>query len=74
MFRHGLNHNHFVVIWPPLSPDLPSLDFYLWGYVKDSYQEKLLARDEGLRCIMDGAALMPNNNGNMQKATRVILK
>lgn len=23
------------VIWPPRSPDLTSLDFFLWGYIKD---------------------------------------
>ena len=23
------------ISWPPRSPDLTSLDFFLWGYVKD---------------------------------------
>ena len=22
-------------LWPPRSPDITSLDFFLWGYVKD---------------------------------------
>jgi hypothetical protein len=24
-----------MVEWPPRSPDLTSLDFFLWGYLKD---------------------------------------
>jgi len=28
--------------WPPRSPDLPPLDFFLWGYIKNSvYAEKI---------------------------------
>ncbi|PSN40246.1 hypothetical protein C0J52_25198, partial [Blattella germanica] len=23
------------ICWPPLSPDITSLDFFLWGYVKE---------------------------------------
>ncbi|EFN79461.1 hypothetical protein EAI_08372, partial [Harpegnathos saltator] len=26
---------HGPVAWPARSPDLTSLDFYLWGYLKD---------------------------------------
>ena len=27
--------------WPPFSPDLPVVDFYLWGFIKDSvYKER----------------------------------
>jgi hypothetical protein len=25
------------IAWPPLSPDLTSLDFSVWGYVKDKF-------------------------------------
>lgn len=24
------------ILWPPRSPDLSPLDFFLWGYVKDT--------------------------------------
>ena len=33
-------HNRWIghdepICWPPRSPDLTPLDFFLWGYVKD---------------------------------------
>ena len=28
------------VLWPPRSPDLNPLDFFLWGYVKDAVYSK----------------------------------
>jgi len=46
--------------WPPRSPDLPPLDFYVWGYMKDKVYavqintkeqliERILSADDDLR-------------------------
>jgi hypothetical protein len=45
----GWNLNHYILIWPPCSPDLTPFDFYLWGYMKDlMILEKLQTWDEHL--------------------------
>lgn len=34
-FANRIISTRSVVAWPPRSPDLTPLDFYLWGYIKD---------------------------------------
>jgi very-short-patch-repair endonuclease len=36
-------------------------------------RQKSETRDELLRCVMDGAAVMRNNNESIRKATRAVL-
>ena len=47
----------FEVQWPPKSPDLSPLDFFLWGWMKSEvYKEKVNTRDELVTRIMKSAA------------------
>lgn len=42
------------IIWPPRSPDLTPLDFFLWGYVKDMvYKEPVTTSEDMRRRILD---------------------
>jgi hypothetical protein len=34
-FPNRWNGRHGPTTWPPRSPDITLLDFFLWGYVKD---------------------------------------
>jgi hypothetical protein len=44
------------IAWPPRSPDLPSLDFSLWGFVKDRlFVPPLLANVTELRTPITAA-------------------
>ena len=44
-----------TINWPPRSPDLSPLDFYLWGLMKSEvYRKKADTRDELLVNILDG--------------------
>lgn len=44
------------VAWPPRSPDLSSLDFFLWGYLKSIVYETPLDSDEDLVARLSEAA------------------
>ena len=43
-----------LVEWPPRSPDLPPLDFYLWGHLKVMvYQESMRDLNHMKDCIIN---------------------
>lgn len=49
-----------IIEWPPRSPDLAPLDFFLWGYLKDRvYRTNPQDLDELRRRIVEEAALIP---------------
>ena len=38
------------IAWPPRSPDMTPLDFFLWGYVKDQvYSTRVIDLDNNLK-------------------------
>ena len=46
--------------WPPRSPDLNPLDFYLWGHIKTNvYRTKPRSIDELKQRITDSIAVIP---------------
>ena len=48
------------VEWPPRSPDLTPMDFFLWGYIKDIvYRKKLEKLEELEEAIQEAIAAIP---------------
>jgi hypothetical protein len=64
------------VHWPPRSPDLTSLGFWWWGWVKSEvFKEKVNTRDELVACIMNSAALLQQEcQDDLSRATRTVVK
>lgn len=61
--------------WPPRSPDLTPLDFFLWGHMKEIvYQEKSATIDELVMRIRNAAAQIQNNPDTIKKATRATIQ
>ncbi|KYN18416.1 hypothetical protein ALC57_09291 [Trachymyrmex cornetzi] len=60
------------VLWPPRSPDLNPLDFFLWGYVKDAvYSETPTTRWNMMERIKRAyEAITPLMLGNVQRNFR----
>lgn len=60
--------------WPPRSPDLTPLDYYLWGRMKALvYEEKVNTREELLVRINNAAELIRNKPDEIQNAIEAIL-
>ena len=49
LFPQRIVSLHHDVEWPPRSPDLMPLDFFLWGYIKSRVYQPPPADLEGLR-------------------------
>jgi hypothetical protein len=61
------------VLWPPRSPDLSVLDFYLWGAIKDKVYKETYASIDELRVAVIEA--FNNVDGrSLRKATNSVLK
>lgn len=61
--------------WPPRSPDLTCLDYYLWGHMKDMvYQTPSETVEDLRRRIFEVADLIRNNNDMLHRATRALLR
>lgn len=57
--------------WPPRSPDLNSLDFYLWGHLKALVYVTPIETEEQLRNrIIDGCETIRNTNGIFERVRR----
>jgi len=62
------------VAWPPRSPDLTPLDFYLWGHVKTLvYESKVDSRAALCDRIFSVAELIRNHPNNIASATQSLL-
>lgn len=63
------------VLWPPRSPDLTPLDYYLWGHMKSLvYSNKPQTREELIQNIMVAAASIRNDPDTLQRATSSIIR
>ena len=59
------------VAWPPRSPELTPLDFYLWGHMKTLVYETKVDSKAALRDrIFAAAELMRNHSDNIASATQ----
>ena len=62
------------IAWPPRSPDLTPLDYYLWGHMKRSvYETKAPSRAERRRRIFAAAEHIRNHPDNIATATQSLL-
>lgn len=48
--------------WPPRSPDLNPLDFFLWGYIKEKVYATEIQNEEDLRLKINNAVLQLRQN------------
>ena len=63
-----------IINWPPTSPDLTPLDFYLWGWMKSEvYRKKVDTRDELLVNILDVIACIKEGQEALRRTTRHVL-
>jgi len=59
--------------WPPRSPDLNSLDYHVWGYMKAMvYARKVNTREELLQRILS-AARSTNNAAVLRNVTSSVV-
>ena len=62
------------VAWPPRSPDLTPLDFYLWGHMKTLVYENMVDSRTALRDrIFAAAEHIRNHPNNIASATQSLL-
>ena len=62
------------VAWPPRSPDLTPLDYYLWGHMKTLVYETKVDSREALRDrIFAAAEHIRNHPDNIASATQSLL-
>ena len=60
--------------WPPRSPDLTPLDFYLWGHLKSLvYKKKINSREELIQQIKEAAQVIMSNPGVLMRATQSVI-
>lgn len=56
--------------WPPRSPDLNPLDYFLWGHLKQIvYAEPVNSKEELLNRILNACELLRNNRDGIGRAT-----
>ncbi|CAK9823987.1 hypothetical protein ANTRET_LOCUS2226 [Anthophora retusa] len=61
------------ISWPPRSPDLTPLDFYLWGTLKDKvYQTRINSRHELIQKINNALNEMKENRNEIRTVTNSI--
>lgn len=61
--------------WPPRSPDLTPLDYFLWGYMKAIvYQEEVDTVDELRRRVIAAADEIRENPDMIRRATEDLMK
>ena len=62
------------VAWPPRSPDLTPLDYYLWGHMKTLvYETKVNSKAELRPRIFAAAEHIRNHPDNITSATQSLL-
>jgi len=60
-----------TINWPPRSPDLTPLEFYLWGLMKSEvYRKKEDTRDELLINILGVIACIKEIQNTLRRTTR----
>lgn len=61
--------------WPPRSPDLTPMDYYVWGHMKSIvYAEKVTTKNELMERILNAFEILKNNPDTVKRATQGILR
>lgn len=61
---HELFGNNYIgrggrIFWPPRSPDLNPLDFFLWGFIKEyEYRSEIETLEQLVACIREAVLLI----------------
>ncbi|KAK3880944.1 hypothetical protein Pcinc_014594 [Petrolisthes cinctipes] len=64
-----------LVSWPPRSPDMNPLDFYVWGHMKrEVYGTEIPNREELWRRVEASAARVRNNPGVMERVRQSLMR
>ena len=81
--RHHLDATFFnkwigrggPINWPPRSPDLTPLDYFLWGHMKSLvYEEKCNTKEELVNRIFNAVQFIKNKPDELQKVTENIIQ
>lgn len=74
-FKKKLIAHRGPVNWPPRSPDLTPMDYFLWGYIKSEvYKIKPQTREELVQRIRTVAETIKSNSNMIRAATSSLLK
>ena len=61
--------------WPPRSPDITPLDFYLWGHIKSLVYETEVTTCEDLWCrVQDSVENIRNTPGALECVRQSLLR
>lgn len=61
------------IAWPPRSPDLTPLDFYLWGYIKQKvYAMPIENREQLIARVFAAAAEIKENRAELRRTTKSV--
>lgn len=61
------------IAWPPRSPDLTPLDFYLWGYIKQKvYAMPIENREQLITRMFAAAAEIKENRAELRRTTKSV--
>jgi len=63
-----------TVAWPPMSPDLTPLEFYVWGYMKSEVYKTVVGDENDLRNRIVEAANKVKNKLSFQVNVRAVRK
>ena len=75
IFRGRLIANNGPIKWPPRSPDLTPLDFFLWGHLKTLvYDTPIRDREDLLARIRNGCDVIRNTPGILARTRRSIIR
>lgn len=66
-FEHRVIGRRGCIEWPPRSPDLTPLDFFLWGYVKDKVYSRTSRNLEELKSKIEDVFIDLESNLTMLK-------
>lgn len=61
-------------IWPPRSPDLNPIDFFVWGFMKSLVYETIVETEEDLIARIQAAAVHMQSNPELFSKTRFAMR
>ena len=75
VFRRRWIGSHGPIPWPPRSPDLSPLDFYVWGHLKQEvYRERIDTREQLQQRIHNAAHRITQNRNTLRNVYDSLLR